>query len=118
MADNPKATLGAVTAGRLSLNEIFPTAAGSKTGLVKAWAGTPEGQGQENLGPQFTIPCQWDFALEADRKAIAKMEPSNCPQDEGAGSASLAQLFGSFQNIPILICQVNHSCVNPTENGK
>lgn len=57
MADNLKTTLGAVTAGRLSLNEIFSTAVGSKTGLETAWAGTPESHGQENLGPKFTIWC-------------------------------------------------------------
>lgn len=101
MADNPQATLGAVTAGRLSLNEIFPSAVSSKTGLETAWAGTPEGHGQENLGPEFPIRCPWDFALEADRKVIAKTEPRHRPQGCGSRECQVGSAVWIPSNHPL-----------------
>lgn len=122
MADNPKATLGAITAGWLSLNEIFPPAVGSKTRLETASKGTLEDHGQENLGPDFSIRHQWDLALEAQQriytKSGAKPLSDEALKDAGRRSARLAQLFGSLQTIPSSICQVNHSCLNPTKIGK
>lgn len=122
MADNSKATLGAMTAGWLSLNEIFPTAVRSKIGLETASMGTPEDHSQENLGPDFSIQHHWDLALETRQrihtKSGAKPLSDEALKDAGGRSARLAQLFGSLQTIPSLICQVNHSCLNPPKIWK
>lgn len=75
--------------------------------------GTLEYQSQKNLGHDFYILLHWGLNLEARQSSSSEQSPAivdEALKDAGGRSARLAQLFGSLQTIPSLICQVNHSC--------
>lgn len=104
MANNPKAASGVITAGWLSLNEIFPTAACSKTGWETASMGTLGDHGQENLGPRFSIQHHWDLALEAWQRICTKSgaEPlsDEALKDTGEGVPGWLSCLDPFKPSP------------------
>lgn len=118
MADNPKATLGAVSTGWLSLNEIFPAAVSSKTGLEAASKARWRTTAKRILARTSAFGVTGTLPWKPAEKLFQKRSQAITLKAAGGGRARLAQLFGSLQTIPSVICQVNHSCVNPTTTGQ
>lgn len=116
MAPNLKATLGAIPAGRLSVNAIFPTTPCSRTGLETASPGTQRTSAKKILALTSASNILGTCAWNADRDLYREWSQGIVwwgPQGCGERSARLAQLFGSLQSILSVICQVDCSCPTP-----
>lgn len=72
MAHNPKAILGIITAGWLSVSAIFPTTPCSRIRIRDSLPGHTEDLSQENLGPDFSIQHPWDLCLECWQRLYTK----------------------------------------------